>query len=318
MDRARVLPATLVLLTLLLLPAAQAGSEGAPEIKDAGDDAGAVKALDVQSVWIDVNDTLNLTFHIVLGDALPDAPSTSQCNDDVGCAWASLTYRVVFRVLGPDGKPLPMLADYNRTYVAYRHGANGTLASAVGAYDSKDALALNGSANVTVSGSQIVLRVPRSNPAVNMPEGATPGTVIDRLYVYDSPQACTPAPQAPCTVPKPTVTATPGPEAVDAPNDWDRAPDAGYANETRFPAPPPPAPAPGPSPSPSPAPAPKPVVAPAPATSPTASPTPSPALSAAPLDDSAQPAGPKGSPGPSGGLLLAGLLACALALRRAR
>ena len=311
-------PLTALLLPLVLAPLVAAGTADGPEIVDADGDGGH-DVLDIQSAWIDVTDTQNLTFHVVLGANLTAAPKpTSACLDDpVGCSWASLTYRIVFRVLDADGKPLPTLAGYNRTYVAYRHGPEGDLAAPIGFFDDADTLAYTGTANVTVAGPQITVRVPRNDTAVNMPVGATPGTVIDQLYVYDSPQTCTPAPSpVPCSVPKPAVTAEPGVNAVHAVDEWDRAPDAGFANATRFPSPPPPAPAPAAAPSPpaSPSPSPKPLPPPPPSPSTSSSTSPAADPVVQPNSDADQKA--KQSPGVAPIALALGLVAVALLARR--
>lgn len=308
---ARCLPT--LLLILALAPLAQAGSPDSPEIVDAQDDGGLAQ-LDIRKLWVDKDDPLNLTFHLLVGGDLPSVPTTSRCEAS-NCTFTSLTYRILFRVTDRSGAPLPQVADYNRSYVAYRHGPNGTLVSPVGTYDDENAFTAHGSANVTVEGSEIVLRIARSNAAVNMPTGPTPGSIVDRLYAYDSPQACTPDGCEP--VPKPTVAAPPTGGIVLV-NDWDRAPNQGYANATAFPAPPPPASPAAPAP-----PAPKPTASPAPtAPAPPAAPDPQPSETRR-IDQTAEvsttSSGPgKQSPPPAAPLLALALAALAAMTRRSR
>lgn len=304
----------LLLMPLLVLPLAHAGSPEAPDLVDAEGDGG-LDQLDLRSLWIDTADGQNLTFHLTLGEALPAVPQNTSGCADPGCAFASLTYRIIFRVLGPDGAPLPTVADYNRSYVAYRHGPGDGLASPVGFFDGKDALTLTGSAAVALDGANLTLRIPRSDPAVNMPSGPTPGTVVAGLYAYDSPQGCSPAACAPLV--KPALNTTPGVDSATVVNDWDRAPDVGFAAATAFPAPPP-APA-GPEPSgsasASPTAAPKPTQAPAPPAPTTVTVTQTASPSPDPLAPASDEQG-KESPGPAVPLAAVALLGLALLARR--
>ncbi len=302
--------ASLVLL-LSLLPAGSAGSSGAPEVSDASGDSG-LDELDLRALWVDTADDANLTFHLVLGKDLPAPPTnTSRC-DGTDCVFASLTYSVAFRVLGADGKPLPAAAGYNHSLVSYRHGPGDGLQSRVGTVDDAGTFVATGAANVTVLPSELVLRVNRSDAAVNMPLGPTPGATVDGIYAFDAPQACTPAECAPIL--KPTVQATPGIEAVNAGNDWDRAPDAGSGNAT-FPSPPP-APA-----QPAPASTTSPTQAPSATSSQSPSPAPAQVTPKVPPPTEApqptpRPTSSQQSPGPAPLLLMAGLAGLAAIRRR--
>lgn len=307
--------ASLVVALLCILPLAQAGTPEDPEVEDSVDDGG-IAPLDIRRVWVDTNDTLNLTFHLALASELPAPPKPTSACSGADCRFTSLTYRVIFRVEGADGSPLPTIPAYNRSYVAYRHGPDGNLTAPVGTYDdaTPGVLQLHGQANVTIAGANVTLRIPRESPAVNMPAGPAPATRIVGLYAYDSPQACTGVEAVGCAPLLKPAAATPPTGGVTAASEWDRAPDQGFANAS-FPAPraaaPPQAnrtatPAP---------PAPEPTVAPTPPPQPSPVPfTPAMATTTAPppATDGAE----QGTPALPAATLGAALLALALTLRR--
>lgn len=232
----RTLLAAFALLTLGLAPLVQAGTPDHPEVEDSAEDGG-VTHLDIRRLWIDTNDTLNLTFHLEVAGDLPSPQTATSACPAAGCLFASLTYRIIFRVEDAEGTPLPDVPAYNRSYVAYRHGPGGNLTAPIGTYDDAEPEVLkpHGQANVTVDGANVTLRIPRSNPAVNMQPGPTPGARIARLYGYDSPQLCSTNATVGCV-----PLAKPG-ASGQATSEWDRAPDQGFANAS-FPSPPPLAP----------------------------------------------------------------------------
>lgn len=307
--------ASLVLALLCMLPLAQAGSREDPEVEDSIDDGG-IAPLDIRRVWVDTNDTLNLTFHLQLAGDLPAPPKPTSACSGADCRFVSLTYRVIFRVEGADGTPLPAVPAYNRSYVAYRHGPEGNLTAPVGTYDdaTPGVLQLHGQANVTVAGANVTLRIPRDSPAVNMPAGPAPATRIVGLYAYDSPQACTGVEAAGCAPLLKPAAATPPTGGVTAAGEWDRAPDQGFANAS-FPAPPAAA-APQANGTATPS-----ALAPEPTATPTPTPQPSPAPFAPAMATTTAPPpatgdAEQGTPGLPAATLGAALLALAVAARR--
>ncbi|MEA3202761.1 MAG: hypothetical protein QOI63_427 [Thermoplasmata archaeon] len=335
--RSTLLPACLTI--LLLAPLASAGSAGRPEISDTKGDAG-LDVLDILSVWVDAGDSQNLTLHVTLAAAPPKppatpatpAPSTDACPVET-CVFSSLSYVFSFRVLGPDGLPTPLFPDYERTFVAYRAGAKAAnVATPMGYTDARGALVIDGTAaNATVSGTELVLRLPRTSVFVNLPVGPTPGPyIVSELSGYSQPEFCFPQQSpptqhaiscAPFSKPQQT-TGTPPAGLADH---WDVAPDSGFGRVFTYPSPPPPAPpaptttttppppAPTLQPTPTPGPTPTPQPQPQPQPAGTAQPAPAaPAASTSTSHTSTSQPPAKTSPAPElAGVLavLAGLLA---------
>ncbi|MEA3190759.1 MAG: hypothetical protein QOD77_1341 [Thermoplasmata archaeon] len=305
----------LLLGLLLALPAALAAPDGDPNATDPDDDAGH-DSMDLQKLWLAANAThLQVALQV---KALPEPPADqSACPD--GCASATVSFRVEFRVERDDGAPAPAQAGYNTSYVVYRHGAEDpALRAQMGWIDDEDVLAFDGAPTVTVDGNVVLFSVPRDHAILNMPETTATGYRVTRAFAYDSPQACQTQSElpavptygtvlSPCSgVPRPT-------QAGFAPDGWDRMPDAGYAADLLLPAlaaavaqaPPPPAETQAP-PTSEPAPAPA-AEEPARTTPAATTPAPGPASPAV---------APKDSPAAPLWLVLAGLAAQASLKRR--
>ncbi|MEA3143103.1 MAG: hypothetical protein QOG31_427 [Thermoplasmata archaeon] len=334
----------LACLAILLSPLATGGTLKDPEITDPKDDGGTPQ-LDIRSVWVDASDAQSLAFHVNL-TAAPPAPPPPQAVTDTcavpadACVFTALTYTLSFRVLNPDGVPTPGFGDYNRTYVAYRAGpSTGRVAAPMGYADAQGALTLDGTAAaVSVQGTELVLRLPRTSPFVNLPTGATPGAYsITELRATSAPEFCFPTQSVPtqgsyacAPLSKPVQTGNQVPVGTNS--HWDTAPDNGFGRAFTFPSPPaptpvmtsatttqappttppanPPAPTHGPTPTQQPQPRPTGTVTatPLPLTVTSASPTPAPA--GTPTSDS------KKSPAPGALLALAAVAGLLLVRRR--
>ncbi|MCA1811177.1 MAG: hypothetical protein LC623_04090 [Halobacteriales archaeon] len=312
---------------LALAPLATAGSPESPEIQDKAHDADAGDALDIAAVWVDGGDPLNVTFHILVPELPALQAATGQCADP-GCAALTLSFKLEFAVLAPDGTPAPALDGYDRTYAVYRHGAPAALQAAIGYRDGDGGLTITGQASASVvEGHEVVLKVARNSTAVNLPAGATPGAYrLNRTLAYSAPELCAPPPTAAACIAMGKPAQSGGTPPVEASTQWDTAPDAGFGSDYVFAAPPPGAslqpagPAPTTTPTDSPSPTPPPEQAPA-ATSPSSTTTQAPVAGAGASSPSAAPKASsssttsKASPGPEALLLLAGM-AAAVAVRR--
>jgi MYXO-CTERM domain-containing protein len=312
---------------LALAPLATAGSPESPEIQDKAHDADAGDALDIAAVWVDGGDPLNVTFHILVPKLPALEAATGKCADP-GCAALTLSFKLEFAVLAPDGIPAPALEHYNRTYAVYRHGAPAGLQAAVGYLDDEGGLTITGPASAGVAaGGEVVLKVARNSTAVNLPAGATPGAYrLNRTLAYSAPELCAPPPTAAACIALSKPAQTTGTPPVEASTEWDTAPDAGFGSDYVFAAPPPVtsqelgSPAPTTTGTDSPSPTPPPEQAPA-ATPPSGTTAHAPAASTGTGSPSTAPKGSsssttsKASPGPEALLLLAGL-AAAVAVRR--
>lgn len=327
----------LVLLLLLAVPLAHAGTYQDPEVTDPKGDAGGVDALDLLRVWVDEGDAHNLTFHI----ALAGAPPTGASHCGQGCVYAALAYNLYFRVLDPSGAPAPQWTDYASSYVAFRVGpSDAQVATSLGFVDTHGTLSLDAStATGTAKGTNLTVSIPRSSSYVAIPDGATPGAyVVDHLYATSDPELCVPAQNVPTQgsvscAPLDRPQQTSGTPPVGTSHAWDRAPDSGYGLAYTFPVPaspvnatppaqttttlPPPAPQPT---TPSPTPTSTPTQAPRPSPTPTQQPTPTPSSTSAPAPQPAAPtsAPAQKSPAPSLGLALLGIAGVALLRARRR
>jgi MYXO-CTERM domain-containing protein len=318
---------------LLLSPLAAAGTPDNPEVVDPADDADLLGTLDITGVYVNATDA-NVTFHLVVPNllALPDTDAGACTN--LGCAALAFTFQVEFVVVRPDGSPAPTLPGYGNTYLAYRVNAPPSLRT-VAAYRATDQTVHSVSAvDGSAGDGEVVISVPRSDPALNIPAGSASSLYrITGLFAYSAPQLCSPHSSLART-PVVELGACSSLPLVGVGGDntlpftstteWDRAPDTDFGGDfvfpvvappseptptvvssTSAPSTPPPAPAPSASPHPS-------------GTSSPSSTSPAPTITLSGTSTpvaSAQMAGKK-TPAPEAALVLATLGGLAAARRR--
>jgi MYXO-CTERM domain-containing protein len=196
---------------------------------------------------VDASESSNLTLHATLAAAPPQPPEqgrTDYCPTAAGCVFTSLSYRFSFRIVDADGNPTPRFPDYNTTFVAYRAGPKtATVAAPIGYADASGTLVLAGtSAHVTVSGTELILRMPRNSDFVNLPAGPTPGGFrVEALRASTAPEFCFPqvvVPSMGTYTCLPIDRPQPGASApTAASHDWDNAPNRGFGRAFTFPEP---------------------------------------------------------------------------------
>jgi hypothetical protein len=225
--------ATLAALGLLLALPAQGGSPDAPEVPDGSGDAG-LPPLDIASAWFEADGT-RLTVHIERAEGSDTVPPAVACQAGQ-CAGASVSLRVVYEVLGADGKPVPTLDGYAASYVLVRLGASDPNFTAVaGYYDGAGNPTVVEPVTVTVDGPSIDVVVPLASETIGMRDGPLAGSRLGAPYALSYVMTC--APEEGCL-----SHGAPDPQVASL---WDRAPDSGTGadywlpSQDEGPAPPP-------------------------------------------------------------------------------